>query len=77
MTLGMDSVRSADTSTCKKGVPDWLLEDPLAKLDPPLPHKKDKVHRAMAHPAFVKALTPMEWEANQMYSLIPCFDAAH
>ncbi|KAF7336167.1 hypothetical protein MVEN_02164100 [Mycena venus] len=66
MTLGMDSVRAADTSTCKKGVPDWLLEDPLVKLDPPLPNKKDKVHRAMAHPAFAQALTPMEWEANQI-----------
>ncbi|KAF7360026.1 hypothetical protein MVEN_00730300 [Mycena venus] len=66
MTLGMDSVRSANTSTCKIGVPDWLLEDPLAKLDPPLPNKKDKVHRGMAHPPFARAFTPMEWEANQI-----------
>ncbi|KAJ7695251.1 hypothetical protein B0H14DRAFT_3530281 [Mycena olivaceomarginata] len=63
MTLGMDSVRSADTSTCKRGVPDWLLEDPASKLEPALPNKKDKIYRGMAHPEFAAALTPMGWEA--------------
>ncbi|KAJ7845244.1 hypothetical protein B0H14DRAFT_3455111 [Mycena olivaceomarginata] len=65
MSLGMDSVRAADTSTCKKGVPDWLLEDPVDKLEPPLPNKKEKIHRGLAHPAFARALTPMVWEANE------------
>ncbi|KAK7037070.1 hypothetical protein R3P38DRAFT_3311649 [Favolaschia claudopus] len=64
MTLGMDSVRSADTSTCKKGVPLWLLEDPTSPLDPPLASVKDKTHRGLAHPAFARALTPMDWEAT-------------
>ncbi|KAK7054047.1 hypothetical protein R3P38DRAFT_2854215 [Favolaschia claudopus] len=64
MTLGMDSVRSADTSTCKKGVALWLLEDPTAALDPPLASVKDKTHRGLAHPAFARALTPMDWEAT-------------
>ncbi|KAF8173506.1 hypothetical protein K438DRAFT_1980768 [Mycena galopus ATCC 62051] len=63
MTLGMDSVHCADTSACKKGVPDWLLEDPLVKLDPPLLNKKDKGHGAMAHPAFARALTPIDFSA--------------
>jgi hypothetical protein len=63
----MDSVRAADTSTCKKGVPDWLLEDPVDKLEPPLPNKKEKIHRGLAHPAFARALTPMVWEANERY----------
>ncbi|KAF7363236.1 hypothetical protein MVEN_00676500 [Mycena venus] len=62
---------------CQKfaGLHQYLLElfkDPTTRraivkqLDPPLPNKKDKVHRAMAHPAFAQALTPMEWEANQI-----------
>ncbi|KAF8214954.1 hypothetical protein K438DRAFT_1800510 [Mycena galopus ATCC 62051] len=65
MTTGMDSVRTADTSTCKRGVPDWLLEDPLAKLELPLPNKKEKIHRGLVHPTFTAALTPMVWEANE------------
>ncbi|KAJ7815854.1 hypothetical protein B0H14DRAFT_3744970 [Mycena olivaceomarginata] len=44
---------------------DWLLEDPVDKLEPPLPNKKEKIHRGLAHPAFARALTPMVWEANE------------
>jgi hypothetical protein len=59
-----------DTSTCKKGVPGWLLEDPVNKLEPLLPNKKEKIHRGLAHPAFARALTPMVWEASKRYHIL-------
>ncbi|KAJ6451832.1 hypothetical protein C8R47DRAFT_1169717 [Mycena vitilis] len=64
MTLGADSVRSADTSTVKRGVPKWLLKDPLAPLEPPLPNATSKAHRGLVHPAFATGLTPMTKAAN-------------
>jgi len=72
MTAGSEAIRQQDTATTKKGVPDWLHKDPTTPLDPPLPNKKTKPHRGMAHATFARRLTPMEHPANEQYVSARC-----
>ncbi|KAJ7169186.1 hypothetical protein C8R43DRAFT_1121077 [Mycena crocata] len=65
ITTGLEAVRQQDTSCLKNLVHLWLHKDPATALDPPLGSIKVKAHRGMAHPAFTKVLTPMEWAANK------------
>ena len=65
LTIGMEAVRSEDTSTLKTRIPAWLHADTSTSLDPALPNLTSKTHRGLAHPTFAKLLTPMEWPANE------------
>ncbi|KAJ7861109.1 hypothetical protein B0H14DRAFT_3445632 [Mycena olivaceomarginata] len=56
----LDLVRSDDTATLKRKIPEWLTKD-KAPLVPPLESLKSKAHRGFAHPVFAQLLTPMEW----------------
>ncbi|KAJ7824022.1 hypothetical protein B0H14DRAFT_3729197 [Mycena olivaceomarginata] len=60
LSTGHEGVRSDDTATLKRKIPEWLTKD-KAPLVPPLESLKSKAHRGFAHPVFAQLLTPMEW----------------
>ncbi|KAJ7222644.1 hypothetical protein GGX14DRAFT_388422, partial [Mycena pura] len=62
---GIGDVRSDDTATLKRLIPDLVTINPSTPLDPPLADKKSKAHRGFAHPVFAALLTPIDWHANQ------------
>ncbi|KAJ7191311.1 hypothetical protein GGX14DRAFT_600753 [Mycena pura] len=45
-------LRSDDTATLKRLIPDLVTINPSTPLDPPLADKKSKAHRGFAHPVF-------------------------